>query len=412
MSKNVQQFGPLTLSYYLPSQDGWNTGGVRGGSNGTFLNPDSNMPAGFLAFGSRGITDSYDDGAFLIVAVDYQAVVPSIGWTQIWSTADVSGGENGFVFQPIVPVGYVALGVVFTNYGYPSFNVACVAQQYVTQGDTNTLWTTAGVHGGANLSLYTAILDASTAPPSSDLDATIAIPTSTFVADPTLSYVLNVPTPYITAPTVLTNPPRLTSHTSPGDTTPTVADGSVTLPYSLVDADKSKGNAWRAQNSPFYTLKRTCYWTNLGFLDNETTKEQVLARTAVTGVTNVRGSQFSHTVGIEVGGEGGVSFLGTGGKVSVSVNYQFGYSTSTSREELSQSSEELTLTVPKDSAGIIWLATRAMSLYRTNGSLVDPGNGSVLLFNASSYVMDQYPNTVNVLKPKSLIKNAKAALPA
>jgi len=392
MSIIQQQFGPIALTYYLPSQDGWNTGGVDVGANGTFLNPDfSQLPSNFLPLGSRAITDSYDDGAFLLVYVDGQAVVPSEGWQQIWNTEGVDGGENGWCWQPIAPEGYVALGCVFTNYGTPSFRVACVAQAYVTQGEAAALWSTAGVDGGADLSLYTPVINSPNTPPSSDLDASIAIPTTAFTSS--TPYLLYLPTPYQVAPTQA-NPPALSGTTSPGETTPPASDGYVTVPYSLVDADNNQTNAWKAQNSPFYTLVRTCYWTNVGFLYNQTSNDVDLSQSLTVGVTESSSKQFSHTVGITVGAEGGVSFLGTGGKVSVSVNYQFNYTTQNSRAELRETTEEVKVPVAPGCAAIIWLATRQMMLTRTDGSQVDSSDsGSVLTFNGTIYVADQYPST-------------------
>lgn len=400
MTMTTQQFGPITFGYYIPSQDGWNTAGVDGGANGSFLNPDSNLPPGFLPFGSRAITDAYDDGAFLVVAVDNQNVVPSTGWAQVWDTEGIDGGENGFLYVPTAPPGYVALGVAFTNYGTPTFQVACVSTQYVTQGEINQLWSTAGIDGGDDLILYTAIIDSTLTPPSSDLNPNIAIPSSTFVLSAATAYLLDLPTPFVAGPASQSNPPRLSGYTSPGAVTATVSDGYVTLPYTLVDADSDKGNAWKALNSPFYTLNRTCYWTNVGFLDNQLGSTNELSQTVTTGVTHASSTEFSHTVGITVGAEGGVSFLGTGGKISVSVNYQFGYTTSSSLENLSESSNTIAVPVPAACAGIIWLASRQMSLSRTNGSVVDQGDGGVLSFNGTIYVTDQYPNATNGAAPQ------------
>ncbi|MFZ6771015.1 Vps62-related protein [Undibacterium sp. Di26W] len=186
MTITTQQFGAINLGYYAPSVDGWNTGGVTGGPNGNFNNPDANLPDGFLQFGSMAITGSpLDASAFLVAYVDGIAVSESTGWTQVWNTQNIPGGENGYLYIPTAPTGFVALGVTFTNYGIPNFNVACVAEQYVAQGNTSPIWSTVGIDGGADLALYTVIIDPTQTPPDSDLTSIIPISTSTFVATTT-----------------------------------------------------------------------------------------------------------------------------------------------------------------------------------------------------------------------------------
>lgn len=180
MSNATQTVSTINLAYYSGSQDGWNTGGVQGGENGSFVNPDGNLPYGFLQFGSMAITDSIPQSAFLVAAVDGVNVVPSVGWTQVWNTEDVTGGENGYLYIPTAPQGYVALGATFTNYGVPSFHVACVQEQFVVPGPVSDIWTTAGISGGADLSLGIAVLNPNNFPPTAGSTQMIPIATGTF----------------------------------------------------------------------------------------------------------------------------------------------------------------------------------------------------------------------------------------
>jgi hypothetical protein len=183
MTIATQQFGAINLGYYGPSVDGWNTGGVSGGQDGTFVNPDANLPYGFLQFGSRMVTGGVSDvGAFLVAAVDGSSVVPSTGWTQIWNTEGVSGGENGYLYEPIAPPGYVALGVTFTNNGQPNFHVACVSANNAVASPESQIWSTAGISGGANLTLYAAIIDPTAFPPTPGATSIIPMLTTAFVA--------------------------------------------------------------------------------------------------------------------------------------------------------------------------------------------------------------------------------------
>jgi hypothetical protein len=182
MSNATQTVSMINLAYYSGAQDGWNTAGVTGGENGSFANPDGNLPYGFLQFGSMAITDGIGPSSFLVAAVDGVNVVPSTGWNQVWNTAGVSGGENGYLFVPIAPPGYVALGATFTNNGMPSFHVACVLEQFAVPGNPVPIWSTAGISGGADLTLGIAMLDQSSLTPTAGSMATIPIPTGAFFA--------------------------------------------------------------------------------------------------------------------------------------------------------------------------------------------------------------------------------------
>ncbi|MBJ7310028.1 Vps62-related protein [Rugamonas sp. CCM 8940] len=181
MSNATQTVNMINLAYYSGAQDGWNTGGVNGGENGSFVNPDGNLPYGFLQFGSMAITDSIPASSFLVAAVDGVNVVPSTGWTQVWSTEGVTGGENGYLFVPTAPAGYVALGATFTNNGTPTFHVACVLEQFAVPGTAVEIWSTAGISGGADLMLGIAVLDPSNFTPTPGGTTMIPIPTGAFL---------------------------------------------------------------------------------------------------------------------------------------------------------------------------------------------------------------------------------------
>lgn len=180
MSNATQTVNMINLAYYSGSQDGWNTGGVSGGENGAFVNPDGNLPSGFLQFGSAAITDCIPASPFLVAAVDGVNVVASTGWTLVWDTAGVTGGENGFLYVPTAPPGYVALGATFTNYGLPTFQVACVLEQFAVPGTAFEIWSTEDIAGGADLTLDIAVINPSNFPPTPGGTTVIPIPTGAF----------------------------------------------------------------------------------------------------------------------------------------------------------------------------------------------------------------------------------------
>ena len=118
----------------------------------------------------------------MVAAVDGVNVVPSTGWTKVWDTEDVKGGENGYLFVPTAPPGYVALGATFTNYGTPTFHVACVLEQFAVPGNAVGIWSTAGITGGKDLTLDIAVLATNNFTPTPGGTTMIPIPTGAFFA--------------------------------------------------------------------------------------------------------------------------------------------------------------------------------------------------------------------------------------
>ncbi len=60
-------FGELVLGYCTNNVTAWNTAGVDGGANAAFYNViSSDLPLGFLSFGSQAVVDGFDPGAILV----------------------------------------------------------------------------------------------------------------------------------------------------------------------------------------------------------------------------------------------------------------------------------------------------------------------------------------------------------
>lgn len=67
-----------------------------------------------------------------------------------------------------------------TNYGTPSFHVACVLEKFAVPGAAAQIWSTVGISGGADLVLAIAVLDPSKVTPSPGGTTMIPIPTGAF----------------------------------------------------------------------------------------------------------------------------------------------------------------------------------------------------------------------------------------
>lgn len=383
----MKDFGYISLGYSTDEVVVWSTEGVSGGTDATFMNYET---GGTLrSFGSRIVTSNFDEGGVLVATTTGagQGLAYQVGWQKLWDTNNINGGADGACYLPIAPPDFVAMGVVFTSGGEPdpAFYVWCVHNSMVAEiQEKSVIWNTAGISGGSDLSLYQGVVRQDGASfYSQDTNPNLKIPVSTVCTQST--YMLLLPTPF-TVPSTPANPPLLSSFTSPGDTTDWMPDGQVTLPYILV-VDDGKDRKWQVANSPFYTLSRDSNFSNVVFSYNQGELPSDPSYSLTTGITKEASTTFSHSAGIEIGAEGGVEFLGTGGKVSLKVNYQFGYSNTNSTSEMTSSTKAIVVHVPGRHAGIIWSLTRRFTFARSNGDQI----GNPLVYATGSTVTDQFP---------------------
>ena len=106
--------------------------------------------------------------------------------------------------------------------------------------------------------------------------------------------------------------------------------------------------------SPFLRFEKVMQFHRLGwmFCGGSTTCD--LQYVVEKGIETTTSETFSHTVGISITAESGVSFLGTGGKMSVTVSYQFGYSSTESRAVFTSESWTASKPCPAEHACAIW----------------------------------------------------------
>jgi hypothetical protein len=117
--------------------------------------------------------------------------------------------------------------------------------------------------------------------------------------------------------------------------------------------------SWMVNNSPFVRTERLLRWKLLEGMHmyNTSSVPQEMSTTITKGVSTEDTTTMSHTAGVEITAEGGVKFLGTGGSISATVSYQFGYQTQTSVAELYSSAKTVTVTVVPYKAAAAWVAS-------------------------------------------------------
>ena len=122
---------------------------------------------------------------------------------------------------------------------------------------------------------------------------------------------------------------------------------------------------------------------------NTTSVQQQNSLVFVSGVETTNSETFSHTAGISVSVETGVSFGGVGGSVTMTASYSFGYESATSVTALSQTQTTVTIFPAPGNAAAAWQQRNAFRVKRHRGVVLDVI--SELEFGIDTYVVDDYP---------------------
>jgi len=298
-----------------------------------------------------------------------------------------TGGLSTSFSAPDCPAGYVPMGCVE---GYPNADDAtCVREDLTVPGV-----------GGDQFLYYWA--NQTAAPDNTDYDVTTTyLATGTFsVPDAFHASTRNVLA--IELPLLVDTPqrmwlPRVTSFSAEDNLyrEPLLAK-AVLVPFTAVLSGSdyaAKGVGWMVENSPFVRVERVLHWDQVFFAVNTGSVEQSHGRTFTKGISQEASTTISHTAGVSVTVESGVSFLGAGGKVSATVSYQFGYQTQHSVGQFEEESTNVSINVPPHKAAAAWRERTTIQVM-----LHHPSTGSfeVLvsepMYDSLSFVTDDYPD--------------------
>lgn len=388
-------FGDLVLQFTTGFTLRWNDGGSGGDNDGAFWHPVP--PEGFRALGSLGVSgygDANGNFAALCVAEAQPgsgALAAPVRYEWVWGDGGSGADRDGSCWRPIPPDGYVALGDVFVaGYDPPSLgDVACVRANLAADGVIGTwIWDDSGTGSDADFGAWQ--IEA----PVQYVDATRGlIAAGTFVGVPShgkpswspVAHCLCLPFPAQVFPDP--ESPVLTDRSRPPAQTPSSVDHAVWVPFTAVQ-DPGQSLAWKAENSPFYQLQRQVWYELLLFDDNRTSIEQTQEHSETVGITESQSQSFSVTTGISVTAEGGVGFLGTGGKVAATVSVEIGYETTTGIEQFQEKTVSASLVTPPHTAAAVWAASYAFRLVRSDGALIPAQLG----FSVDSFYHSQFPS--------------------
>jgi hypothetical protein len=384
-----RKFGDLLITLTSAYDMRYPDDGSGAQMDGTFWHP--RLEGGFRPLGSvcvPGYGDINNNRASMLVAdAGNGAVAAPVGYTWIWDDSGSGADWDGSVWRPVAPAGYIALGdVANSSHDPPSLNdVWCVRADLVTTGvfAGGAAWQDRGSGGHNDIAAWPVVLGA----PSSDPTRAVFEPDTFFGVNnydaPPNAGLARVLLVLLTAE-VAAGPsrPTLTSRNAPEPTTAAVRDRSVTLPFTSM-FDRADRPSLDRINMPFCTLERWTGWSLTLFDDNTTNVAQTQSRTTTVGVTDTASESFSHSAGIKISAEGGVTAI----KFKVELNYQFTYTSSSSTAVLKSDAVQRTLTTPPAHAAALWSANYTFRAVRADGSAI----GRDLSFDADSFAHDQFP---------------------
>jgi len=390
--KNEVRYGDLIMSITGKFEKKWDDKGSGGKYDVTFYQPiceEGFYPLGSVAVGKYGNIDNTMAVITVKEVPGTEALKPPLKYERIWCDKGSGAKLDGACWKPIPPQGYVALGHVFTNnWNPPSLEaVRCVRKDLTYSGKLgNWIYDDRGTGAKEDLSIYQIV-----APEEwHDQNTGLFAPGTVFCFNghtkpETVPNVLRLPLPYIKIDVSLT--PILDSKNPPSKSTIPVIDREVIVPMTSI-VDKEYPISWVLENSPFYILKRECFYTLIAFQDNETSDKALLKYEYKSGISNSKSITLKETIGIEVSEKVGFELFGIGGEVNFKVNIELGFEETHISNDFTEKTISSEVPVASKTAVAIWSSSYNIKVFREDETQV----GASLIFSTPSVAISQYPN--------------------
>ena len=405
-------FGELELAFSTSLKLAWTTYGGRCDHPVAFFNPEIESGDNpFYSLGSYPMNKETDPGnpdsssiAALMVRAAPGAVkdglpplAPPVNWQWVWNDSSSHSDMDGTCWKPVPPKGYTALGAYFKpDHGdAPAANdptvMVCVRDDLVALMPAGEeLWNDSGSHHDGDLGAWLP----KPVPPEME-ESVMYVATGGFLASGSYGSApkdeLNVLYLPVKSSGAAVDPPvpPMTGYTRPPNPAP-VADYEVEVPFTAV-SDPDKDTAWKIAESPFYTLQRLTRYHCIELHNNQTNTTQKLTWEVTTGITKEESKQFEAKVGVTISAEAGVSFLGTGGKISASLTTEFGWTSTSAETEMRSETIKRESDAPPKHAVSLWRQEYYFRLLRGTGKKT-PGE-LAFLPSGTSTQSEEYPPT-------------------
>lgn len=359
------------------------------------------------------------DGKFAVVIARganpaHELLKAPVDFEMIWRDKGSGAKQNGSVWRPIPPAGYVALSDVWNDsWDMPlTSTFACVRKTavnghtYVREGVIGPqIWEDRNSGADQDCSVWPIRT------PVYPLDSTerLLLDVGGLVANASWDrpnrtvYVLDLP-----AVVVKKNPaptPVQTSYDFPEPReTLKVLDRQVTVPCTVV-SDPGKTPAWQVENSPFYTMeRRTSFYAHM-HNHNTTSEVQNPTQAVMTGVSTTKSEEFSKKTSVTVTAKAGIEIKGLSAGIETSVAQELGYSTRTEVSYFQENTFTWTLNTAPRTAAIAWSPRHDIRAVRADG---DPVGQAALVFDIESRTYTQYPPAGDGVQQGGILVNGTA----
>lgn len=397
------QFGDLILAFTDRFAFRWNDGGSGARKDVSFWHPVA--PDGFHVLGDVAVPfhDKSLEGDVAAICVkpapDAQGapLAAPTDYTLIWKDSGSGARMDGSCWRPKPPDGYRALGDVFVKgYNKPeTAEIMCVRENLVHIARIGgTIWEDHGSGARTDFGAYEVIA------PDQYMDAAKGLfAPHTFAGSARHSpphgapvvYCLNLPVPFEEGPQPET--PKLDSTNPPPSATGATLDRVVYVPFTAIQ-DSEQSLHWKVVNSPFYAIERIVNYKVEMWDYNQTKVEQCIQESITTGIVKSVSETFSVKTGISVTAEGGVGFLGTGGKVSATISVELGWQRTTGLSEFEERTLVKSIVVPPNKAVAMWATSYTLRARRGDSSYLP----AVLVFQTDFFVHAEYPDGETIIE--------------
>ncbi|TGO17687.1 hypothetical protein BTUL_0015g00220 [Botrytis tulipae] len=354
----------------------WSDSGSGGKRDGTFFHPRAQ--GNLCALGSYG-NPAYGEitGKKSVILVGPSpnapagrspAVARPTSYTNMWSDSGSGGDNDGTMWRPVAPSGYVAMGdVMASGYGkQPSLNDVWCLRSDLTRLSTyeaSDFWNDGSSGADRDCSTWKIVTETN----GIDGSEYLPIPPYTFRVSPNYgrpdtSYavvpLLRVPNAFKRFDFPL---PTVTKTTIPstGDQFGQQEQCSAVLPFIFYLPNDSAWNLARI-SKPFYTVSREIAWNVEGVWNNDSAGDFNRSKTIKWGISKTQSEEMVHSAGVSVSASYGIK----GFESSVTLNYQFTQTTSKSFTEYQEGETTESFVVPGKTVKVlfskhIWLKARA-----------------------------------------------------
>jgi hypothetical protein len=354
----------------------WSDSGAGGKRDGTFFHPRAQ--GNLCALGSYG-NPAYGEitGKKSVILVGPSPNTPSgarpavarpTGYTYVWSDNGAGGSNDGTMWRPIAPSGYVGMGDVVTpGYGkQPSVNDVWCLRSDLTRLSTyeaSDFWNDGGSGADRDCSTWKIITE------SNGIDGSEYLPVPPYTFRVSQGYgrpdttharvpLLRVPNAWKKFDVKL---PDVTKSTIPtqGDTFGNQEQCSAVLPFIFYLPNDNQWSLARI-STPFYTVSRSIAWSVEGVWENKSEGDYNHSKRLVFGISKTKSEEMVHSAGVSISASYGIK----GFESNVTLNYQFTQTTSRSFTEYQESETTEQFVVPPKTVTVlfskhIWLKAKA-----------------------------------------------------